>query len=463
MPKVESVQLNGLFGDRSIRIHFDTSAPVSVVAGENGIGKSSTLELLDAVLNFRINAIAHPAFPVDEMTIRFEDSSQFDIQWLLKVGLQIAIDGSGKSRPLVDRLVKMTSTASTGQVTTSTLVVQGLSNFVATSSRPRAGLPYQNGVDVHGRQIFLVEDETRVQSEQKVVVDESFDAISKPFNAVRSRYLSADRMSILQTSRDHSAEKSLNSVVEAIASEMAEYVRGIEEEYLKFPISTKLYSRILQDEVWSPGGDRMDTAEGENLDASLSRLQSLELRIAQLGFLRDSDILQGSGTIQDFLNQGRQLEPSRSKVTMEVIGLLLERHNSIAPRRNMIESLLTNIRNQFEGEKHIVVDPLRGYRVWSVRSKDFVPIASLSSGEKHLLILNHFLMMKEYAIAHSSQILIVDEPELSLHVNWLRSLSKILNSASSEETQIIVATHSPIVSLGFSEAFADLQLNYQRE
>ncbi len=63
-------------------------------------------------------------------------------------------------------------------------------------------------------------------------------------------------------------------------------------------------------------------------------------------------------------------------------------------------------------------------------------LESLSSGEKHLLrILTEALRIDNGA-------LIVDEPEISMHVDWQKALIASLHSLN-PNLQIIAATHSP--------------------
>ena len=69
-------------------------------------------------------------------------------------------------------------------------------------------------------------------------------------------------------------------------------------------------------------------------------------------------------------------------------------------------------------------------------SGEKIGLASLSSGEKHLLrILVSALLADKSA-------LIVDEPEISLHVDWQHHLINSLRALNAE-AQIIFATHSP--------------------
>lgn len=64
---------------------------------------------------------------------------------------------------------------------------------------------------------------------------------------------------------------------------------------------------------------------------------------------------------------------------------------------------------------------------------------NLSSGEKQILILAtllYFNNLKEKTI-------LIDEPELSLHIEWQKNFLKMLNPLLKKNNQILIATHSP--------------------
>jgi len=69
---------------------------------------------------------------------------------------------------------------------------------------------------------------------------------------------------------------------------------------------------------------------------------------------------------------------------------------------------------------------------------DEISLAALSSGEKQLLRI-----MVETAMAEEDTI-IIDEPELSMHIDWQRQLVGALRTIN-PRAQIIMATHSPEV------------------
>ena len=70
-----------------------------------------------------------------------------------------------------------------------------------------------------------------------------------------------------------------------------------------------------------------------------------------------------------------------------------------------------------------------------------IPLNSLSSGEQHLLVLFYELT---FSFENKGpQLLIIDEPEISLHVSWQRIFLDLLIENSEKNLYFLVSTHSP--------------------
>ena len=106
---------------------------------------------------------------------------------------------------------------------------------------------------------------------------------------------------------------------------------------------------------------------------------------------------------------------------------------NISAPRNRLEEMVKSL---FEGGK---VVKLRDQSI-DIISKlgSEINISSLSSGEKHILRL-----LLETVLAEENSI-IIDEPELSLHIDWQRRLVGMMQTIS-PDAQLILATHSPEV------------------
>lgn len=67
---------------------------------------------------------------------------------------------------------------------------------------------------------------------------------------------------------------------------------------------------------------------------------------------------------------------------------------------------------------------------------------SLSSGEQHELVLLYNLLFR----VEPNALVLVDEPELSLHLNWQKTfLPDLLEIVSAVGCDVILATHSPFI------------------
>lgn len=73
---------------------------------------------------------------------------------------------------------------------------------------------------------------------------------------------------------------------------------------------------------------------------------------------------------------------------------------------------------------------------------EFRDIGNLSSGEEQLLVLFSYVAFSE----EKDKIFIIDEPELSLHIKWQEDFLEQLNNITPASTQLIFATHSPILA-----------------
>lgn len=91
--------------------------------------------------------------------------------------------------------------------------------------------------------------------------------------------------------------------------------------------------------------------------------------------------------------------------------------------------------------KNIELQSAFGFRfVATDTNKTIIPLSKLSSGEKHLLIqLCELLFM-----AKTGALVLIDEPELSLHMAWqYQYMTLVKGIASLCDYQFIIATHSP--------------------
>jgi hypothetical protein len=89
--------------------------------------------------------------------------------------------------------------------------------------------------------------------------------------------------------------------------------------------------------------------------------------------------------------------------------------------------------------KSFAADRERGF-VFTAPNGRPIPLDALSSGEQHELVLSYELLF----MVKSGSLILIDEPELSLHVTWQHRFLEDLNRISKlANLDFIVATHSP--------------------
>ncbi len=159
---------------------------------------------------------------------------------------------------------------------------------------------------------------------------------------------------------------------------------------------------------------------------SIPRERAYNLLSAFLNRMGESTAL---GTKEDFF---ARYNSQLASVSSDISSVEVEIEKAAAPRRRLEEL----VRQMFSGPKALKFSDT-AIQVLSTEGQD-IGLASLSSGEKHVLRI----FAEALTVNESS--LLIDEPEISLHVDWQRRLVAslvLLNPGC----QLVVATHSPEV------------------
>lgn len=182
----------------------------------------------------------------------------------------------------------------------------------------------------------------------------------------------------------------------------------------------------------------------EDPAASQESLSALESRIARLA--HRSEKFARYGLVSPF--GGEELLTAlrgATDTTHRVVAHVLQPHlDSLQARFDALESIqrlmatLETSINSFYTDKQLRIDLRTGMRVATPDGTVLRP-DMLSSGERQLMLL---LCETVYARERAT-IFIIDEPELSLNVNWQRRLvDALLQCAEGSAVQFMLATHS---------------------
>ena len=118
---------------------------------------------------------------------------------------------------------------------------------------------------------------------------------------------------------------------------------------------------------------------------------------------------------------------------------------------NRVRHLLDSVNGKFL-HKEIHLDRDEGLVV-KVKKDQNLPLLSLSSGEQHELVLHYELLFK----TRPNTVVLIDEPEISLHVAWQKNfLLDLMAIVKISGFDAVIATHSPYIIGGKDDLMVGL-------
>lgn len=181
-------------------------------------------------------------------------------------------------------------------------------------------------------------------------------------------------------------------------------------------------------------GEKYDQAAAK-LDDELGDIKRLREKLCQLGISNEADPgNEDFDILPDMIPMIEvYLADSRRKLS-----IYFENDNFY--KRAFL--FLSIINNQYGfTNKELRLDPVRGITCVTDKGR-IIPLDRLSSGEKNKLCLYYELIF----CCSRNSIILIDEPEISLHIDWQEEYIKyLIEICRMNNLQAIVATHSPSI------------------
>ena len=410
--QLSALVVQGLFGRYTHKIPLpttpgDDSLPsVLILYGMNGVGKTTVLRMLDGMISLNFDIFRE--IPFDSCYLEFTTGDQLLVK-RGKTGLSVRfrdhevvlsskIGTKGPQNPDHEGLVKEFREAFFRSIENISF------NFVDTD-RVKANLADQ--VDQDQRVLF----DSNIQILKGQVLQRNRQSVPRPL-ATKVRMFIQEAQLDSQRFFGSGEPDLFNRIMEDL-SNLQESVTSIDDMKDAFALVDK------RDSNHRRLGLRPDRWDYDRLRKLIDRSVSSS----------DSHSWTVLSTYADFLS-------SRS-----------DARQLIAERLESFEDVM----NDLLVDKTITVDSRRGLRIMAGDSE--IGEMQLSSGEYQLL----FLMIAALTTRRKGTVLAIDEPELSMHPSWQRKLVRsLVRCASGAAPQIILATHSPDVSMDYSQNMVEL-------
>ena len=420
--RLQHVEVDGLFGIYDHRFDLDLDSRVTLLHGPNGVGKTTILKMVDALLTERFGYFR--TIPFNRLMLGFQDGAELEVRKESTgddpdVGaVHLMANGDSKDAPI--RFTTSKADAIAAQL--EYLEPAGDNAWVdlrdeewltETEVVARYGLRYLSepshttgaaaGRDVPWLREFLGGAKSHFIEAQRLVRSRSFSPWHRRPEAPISR--------VVECSRD------LRRLIDAT---MADYGRQAQSLDQSFP------QRLLQRDA---SGDNLPVEEIRERMATLDR-KTGELK--QIGIL-DETPMHPFQVLDDIDSSQAGVMSLYVKDTEDKLRVL----ENLAKR---VQLLLESLNGKFRHKK-VRVDREAGLAVANDDS-DTLPLDSLSSGEQHELILHYDLLFR----VPSNTVVLLDEPELSLHIEWQsKFLSDLMAIVKLSHFDALLATHSPYI------------------
>ena len=416
--RIRQIRIDGLFGLYNHCISLNLKERVTILHGPNGVGKTITLRMIDALLERTPDIFFQVPFSLFE--IEFTDGSSVRLSRRSLEGFKEGFyygftDSNGIPQEKPD-----TSCVTGGPP--------------GASAQPPKSIPAKLfGVTAKKA---IKNNENRDFSHETFwqnKINADFIGIHRllyvPFK-LRDGSIELNQIDIFSTAKEYA-----DDLIDKIKSTLAQY--GQKSQTLDQSFPQRLLTTSLSDD--------------SDLKDRMARLDTERQELREIGLLDETATpIFDPSSLDELIATEKKFVTLYVQDTEQKLGVLAD----IARR---IKLLLDSINSKFKN-KRLRIDRDKGFVVTNGAGQD-LNLDSLSSGEQHEIVLLYDLLFR----IKPNTLVLIDEPELSLHVSWqdhfLPDLLKIVEIA---QFDVLIATHSPYIVGDYIELMVALETGTER-
>ena len=435
--RLQRVEVDGLFGLYDHRIDLDLNDRVTLLHGRNGVGKTTVLRMINAFLRGEITYFRR--IPFARFLLTLQDDSSLELRPTGSntgndtATLTLATKGGKRVdevelRSDVELLAEKTGFLEphTGIEKTWIDIRDGevLTEAEVLSRYGRPGREYSHQEKISWLDEFLENTNVHLIEAQRLVRT-SFDGASRgDFDP--GRLFRLFHHPILAASVVECAKELKNR----LDSTMAAYGRQAQTLDQTFPQRLMTApDEILISDIQTRMKELAKRTENYKTIGILDKTTVHPFDIGSLSNLDKTGVSAMALYVQD------------TEQKLEVLDDLA----------NRIRHLLESVNDKFRHKK-LRLDRNEGL-VAQGKGEQNLPLHSLSSGEQHELVLHYELLFK----TRPNTVVLIDEPEISLHVAWQKNfLPDLMKIVRISGFDAVIATHSPYIIGGRDDLMVGL-------
>jgi len=418
--RLRTVSVQRLFGvfDHRIELHQDR---ITIIHGPNGYGKTAVLRLVAGFFERHYSMLQN--VPFESVSFELNDGTRIRVE-------QIPAKHNGKSvRPGLQ-------------------ILSGEHKWDwKQRSETRIELP-RHFFDEHVPWLHRMDDDTWFdnQTGEQLDTTEVIDRYAEYLpiqhrpdktpewlqqiqDSVQVYFIRANRLeSPAQPTTPRAMRRRQFAAAPAVATyanELAERIQQVQSEYAKLSQSL---DRTFPLRIMSPA-----TGRTVSLDNVKQRLAALDQQRKDLN---------NAGLLEQLTQEGFEQLPEPGESQLGVLTVYIDdveqKLGVFRKLRERIELFRELLNNRFL-YKQVRIDKSKGL-VFQTKSGQELPPTALSTGEQHEVVILYQLLF----LTQPDSLVLIDEPEISLHVAWQKPFLKDLaRIAELSKVDFLIATHSP--------------------
>lgn len=432
------IQVMRLFGLYDYDIHFTETPAVNILTGPNGYGKTTLLRAVDHLYKgdfwyFHFLSFDNLKVTLSEQMIEIQRTS---IELEANGDMERPDDTSEKTfEELVTLYDKSGNSIESVKITGD--YIQGL----LTSCRRR--IPLREPSSLNDEELIS----RYYDSEDDNYFQQNCKNISLALQEYDTRYLPAQRVynHVSTDLNSYRYRRGYFYEIDHVNEEISRLYRRTQNMFASTSqrIDATFISRLVK---------RKESYSQVELKAKLSGLEKRIDGYKELNLFNDMELLDYS------LDDDASYENLKSALSLYVDDMnakmdrFEELYQKISLYKRVVISKVLSEKTIDFSDGGLTITNANGYRLNDLHK--------LSSGEQNLLILYYNLIFR----SNSKTILLIDEPENSLHVAWQsKMLDDYIDMAKTTGCQILMATHSPTFIDGRWELTTDLYRQYKEK